>query len=385
MVEVKSSNLFGPIFSIISFISKGCVNLGMAKKRDDYSKYFFIYFTIFMVVLVFLVIKPFIPALLSSLLLAYIFYPLFKWFKKYLRNKYVSSFIVTVIIIILLILPLFFVLNTLTREAYVNYLISKQKLLTLGSAFKETNPNMPFYATISYLGNFLDDPKVKYHLEDSMEKVSTYVLNSASDLVLSIPRFILNFFIMLFTIFFLFIDGPVIIQRLRKVLPLGDVYKRHLFEKFGKTTHAIVYGYIVVAMIQGALGGIGFYLFGFPSPVIWGIVMALTSLIPFMGAAIVWFPAGFFKLIGGISANNNSEIAIACYFLIYSAIIVSSLDNVLRAKIIGDKAKVHPVLIMVGVFGGLYLIGSVGAIIGPLVLSLFVTFIEAYMTEKNEA
>ncbi len=336
-----------------------------------------------MIWLVFLVIRPFIAALLVSIFLCYLFYPFYKWVKKKVKNENAAAFIVSFIIILLLLAPLFFVLNTLTREAYVSYLTSKQKILTIGTFFKNCDPNQtPLCRFINYIGDFLDEPKVKYHLQNTVEKVTSYIIDTVSNLVFSIPRFVLNFFVMVFTLFYLFKDGPIILNDLRRTLPLRDIYKRHLFEKFGKVTFAIIYGHIVVAIIQGILGGIGFFIFGMPSPVIWGIVMAFAALIPFIGTAIVWLPAALFKLFGGISANNTGEVIGAMLFILYGIIIISSIDNVLRPKIIGNKAKVHPVLILVGVLGGLYLLGSVGIVVGPLVLALFVTFVRAYERDR---
>ncbi len=336
-----------------------------------------------MVTLVFLVIRPFISALLASVFLAYLFYPVYRWFKKRVKNENVASLIVSIIIILLLLAPLFFVLNTLTKEAYVSYLTSKQKLLTVGDFFKNCPEENPLCSFVNYIGDFLDEPKVKFHLQNTVEKVTSYIIDTASNLVFSIPRFVLNFFVMVFTLFYLFKDGPKVIGDLKRVLPLRDVYKRHLFDKFGKVTFAIVYGHMVVALIQGFLGGIGFFIFGVSSPVIWGIVMAFAALIPFIGTGIVWLPAALFKLFGGISTGNSSEILGGVLFILYGMILISSVDNVLRPKIISNKAKVHPVLILVGVLGGLYLIGTVGAVVGPLVLALFVTFVRAYERERN--
>jgi len=333
--------------------------------------------------LVFLVIRPFITALLASIFLSYLFYPLYKLVKKRVKSENMAAIIVSFFIIILLLAPLFFVLNTLTREAYVSYLTSKQKLLTMGDFFKNCDPNQnSLCGLINYIGDFLDEPKVKYHLQNTIEKVTSYIIDSASNLVFSIPRFVLNFFVMVFTMFYLFKDGPSMLSNLKRVLPLRDVYKRDLFDKFGKVTYAIVYGHIVIAIIQGILGGIGFFIFGISSPIIWGIVMAFAALIPFIGTGIVWFPAALIKLLSGISAGNTGETIGGILFILYGIIIISSIDNIIRPKIIGDKAKVHPVLILVGVLGGLYLLGSVGIVVGPLVLALFVTFVKAYERDR---
>lgn len=336
-----------------------------------------------MMVLVFLIMKPFIGALLTSVFLSYLFYPVYRWVKIKVKNENIAAIIVSFIVIVLLLAPLFFIANTLTKEAYVNYLTSKQKVLGFGEILKKCTADNPICGFIGYIGNFLDDPKVKYHLQNAIERVTSYVIDAVSNIIFSIPRFVLNFFITIFTMFYLFKDGPIILSNLKRVLPLRDIYKRHLLEKFEKVTFAIVYGYMVVAAIQGILSCIGFFIFGVHSPVIWGIVTVFAALIPFVGTAVVWLPAALFKLIGGISANDTGEIIGGLLFMMYGAIIISSIDNVIRPKIIGDKAKVHPVLILVGALGGLHLIGVVGVIVGPLVLSLFVTFIEAYEMDKS--
>ena len=335
-----------------------------------------------MITLAFLVMKPFISALLASVFLAYMFHPIYRWVKEKIKSENAAAIIISVIIIVLLLAPLFFVLNTLTKEAYVSYLTSKQKLLTMGDFFNNCPDENPLCGFISYIGDFLDEPKVKYHLQNTLERVTSYIIDTASDLVFSIPRFVLNFFVMIFSLFYLFKDGPGVISDLKRILPLRDVYKRHLFDKFGKVTFAIVYGYMVIALLQGFLGGLGFFIFGVSSPIIWGIVMAFAALIPFVGTGIVWLPAALFKLFSGISAGNPSEIWGGILFILYGLILISSIDNVIRPKIISNRAKVHPVLILVGVLGGLALIGPIGAVAGPLILALFITFVRAYEQER---
>ena len=352
-------------------------------KKEDYSRYFFVLFTILMMGLVFLVIRPFVASILGSIFLTYLFYPVYKWLSKKLKTKTGASLLVSLIIILLLLVPLFFVLNTLTKEAYVTYLTSKQKILSIGDSLKNCPEENSFCSLITPLGNFLDDPKVKFHMQNTVERVTSYIIDGASNLVFSIPRFVLNFFVMVFVMFYLFKDGPKILRNLKRVLPLRDIYKRHLFEKFGKTTYAIVYGHIVVAIMQGVLGAIGFFIFKINSPVIWGSVMVFAALIPFIGTGFVWFPPAFLRLLNGISTGDSALITSGILFMLYGIIIISSLDNIIRPKIIGKKAKVHPILILVGVLGGVYLLGFVGLIVGPLILALFVTFIEAYERDKR--
>ena len=168
-------------------------------RKEEYSRRFFWAFVLVMSILVFFVIKPFISVLLTSVFLAYIFYPSYLWLNKKIKNKNISALIILFFVILILLLPLFFVLNTVTQEAYVGYLLSKQKIIGLGDTLKKCDPSTnSLCGLINVIGNFLSDPKVQYHLQDNIERVSAYIIDSASNLLFSIPKFLLSFFVMLF-------------------------------------------------------------------------------------------------------------------------------------------------------------------------------------------
>ena len=127
----------------------------------------------------------------------------------------------------------------------------------------------------------------------------------------------------------------------------------------------------------------GFLIFGLPSPLFWGVLMTLFALIPVLGPWVIWAPASLFMLIQGISQDSSSLILKAIGLFIYGAIIVSTSDNILRPKLVGDKAKVHPILILIGTIGGLVVFGPIGVIFGPLVLSLTSVIFEVYVKRKS--
>jgi len=129
------------------------------------------------------------------------------------------------------------------------------------------------------------------------------------------------------------------------------------------------------------VGTLGLYIFGIKSPLVWGIIMVIACMIPFVGAPVVWFPLGVFKVIIGLNSGNNYETIMGIGLLAYGFIIVSSIDNLIRPKIIGDRARIHPTIILLGILGGLAIFGFIGIVVGPLILSLFLTFAEIYKTE----
>jgi len=188
---------------------------------------------------------------------------------------------------------------------------------------------------------------------------------------------------MVFIMFFLLRDGKDIANKVKRLLPLKKHYQKRVFEKSKEVTFAVVYGHLSVALIQGALGGIGFLILGVSSPLLWGLVMAFAALIPFVGTPLVWLPVALFRIFNGFSTGNNSLLLNGILLFLYGALIVSTIDNFLKPKIIGDKAEVHPILVLLGVLGGLKLFGIIGIVIGPVILAIFKIAIRIYEEERG--
>ena len=199
----------------------------------------------------------------------------------------------------------------------------------------------------------------------------------------SIPIFILHLFILLFVMFFLFRDGKVFVDKIERLLPLKVRYRQHIFKKLSDMTYAVVYGSIIIAMIQGALGGIGFFIFGLSSPLLWGIVMVFAALIPYIGSTIIWFPAALMLIFNGYINLETTLMIKGILLMIYGIFVIGTVDNILKPKIIGDKAGLHPILVMLGVVGGLSLFGFIGVIVGPIILAMLVAFVDIYEEEKK--
>jgi predicted PurR-regulated permease PerM len=138
----------------------------------------------------------------------------------------------------------------------------------------------------------------------------------------------------------------------------------------------MIMGQIVVGIIQGILAGIGFLILGVPNPVLWGSLTALISIIPLLGAVLVWLPIDVYLFVNAFLSNGEYWRAIA--LLLYGSLVVSTIDNFLKPKIVGDRANIHPLVILFGILGGIQLFGIPGILIGPLVLTLFDLVMEIY-------
>ena len=181
-------------------------------------------------------------------------------------------------------------------------------------------------------------------------------------------------FIMIFSMYYFFKDGPAFIEKFKRMSPLSDDYEDRLIEKFSSMTRATIKGTLVIAVIQGCLGGIAFWIFGVPSPLFWGLAMVILSIIPMVGSALVWLPAGIIKVATG-SWGEGLGILVVGFGLI------STIDNVLRPRLVGKDTAMHPLLIFFGTLGGISVFGIVGFIVGPIIAALFVTIWEIYASE----
>lgn len=186
--------------------------------------------------------------------------------------------------------------------------------------------------------------------------------------------FILSLCLMLYLSFFLLREGHHLVELLVKALPLGDQRERLLIAKFAEVTRATVKGNLVVAVVQGALGGLIFWLLGLPAPVLWGVVMAFLSLLPAVGAALVWLPVSLYWYATG-------EWVIATILVAYGAMVIGLADNILRPLLVGRDTKLPDYLVLFSTLGGITLLGINGFVLGPMVAALFLVFWQIFIDE----
>lgn len=356
----------------------------MVMKKEEYFKYFFLALFALVAYASYRIAQPFIGAILASFVLAYTFYPVYRWLVKRIKSPAVSGIIVSLVLVFLLIAPLFFFANTIVTDARVGYLLIKQKITSgniFGVACPENTESLACKLT-GPLKNVLSDPTTNVYLQESISKATTFVLKQVSDFLISIPSIALNLVVTFFLMFYLFIDGERLIYRARKLIPISIKHQNHIIKKLQDVTFAVVYGSLIVALIQGALGGLGFWMFGVGSPIIWGLLMALLALVPLVGTAVIWLPAGVYLIVLGSSSGDTATVWRGIGLLLWGVLVVSTIDNILKPKIIGERAGVHPGLILIGALGGLATIGFIGFVVGPLVLALLKTFVDIY--EKEE-
>lgn len=328
-----------------------------------YSKYFFIGCFVLIMIISVILIRSFLISILGAIILAYIFYPLYKKLLRKIRNKTLCSLIVTIIVLVVLIVPVIFATNAIINESV--------------SLFYKIN-NIDSSDINKYIGPYFgENIDIGAYIKNMLNNLSVYIMQQTEKFIWSIPEKFISLFVMFFIIFYSLKDGKSFIKLIGKEIPLREKHKKNLSKKFNSVIYATLYGIIVTSIVAGILGALGFYIFKLGPPILWGLIMAILSMLPVVGASLVWLPVGIYAIVTG---NVFAGIG----FMIYNWIAVSSMENIVRPKIIGVKGKVHPVFVLLGVLGGLKVFGLIGIIIGPLILSILTLFFEIYISEKHE-
>lgn len=224
--------------------------------------------------------------------------------------------------------------------------------------------------------------QVKAKVADLAQRVGSFAVNSMAALTRGTATFFLHGFILLYAMYFFLVGGRRTLDRLFYLLPLSQQQESLLLQRFLSVSRATIKGTLLVGVIQGALGGVGFLLVGLGGAAFWGTVMAVLSIIPAVGAALVWVPAvGYLVAVG--SAGK------AMVLLVWCLVVVSSSDNVLRPRLVGRDAKMPDLLILVATLGGLTMFGASGVVLGPVMAALFLTlwdiFGETFRRELESA
>jgi len=327
--------------------------------EKDVKKVFAAGSVIILLALVFLLIKPIILPIITGLILSYIFFPLYRKINLYVKNKTFAASLVCIIIILAIILVLIFTLPLVLRQISEIFLYSQkiemQKFVS--AVFPSASEQFIFQTSLS--------------LEKFTENIITGVRKSVIDFAFDIPTILLNLFVMSFVFFFSLRDAEKLKSFARGLSPLSEAKEKVIVNHFKDVTAAVIYGQIIVGIIQGLLAGLGFVIFGVKNALVLTVLAVFFSIIPFVGPGLIWIPVTIY-----LFSTSTSGIAIG--FLLYNLIIVSVVDNILRSYIVSRKTKLSPAVVLVGMLGGIIPFGIIGLIIGPLLLAYLITLLEAY-------
>lgn len=348
--------------------------------KEGLSRHFFAGILLIVALVSLMVVLPFFTSIISGALLAFIFYPLYIRAAAKMHKK-IAAFMVAALVVLLVTIPAVFVINSLTQQTSYLYIRAKQQII--GGEFIDDRcyEDSIICNTVKDVNSLLQDENIKTYAIDILNKLLAFITQKFSEFVFSLPRVVLNIIVMLFTMYYLLQDGPRLIKWLAEAAPLKVHHQEEILKQFGEVTKAVIYGSFIVALIQGALGAFGMWAFGIKSFLWWSIVMTFFALIPFIGTWVVWFPASLYLGLSGYLQAETGLIWRGIGLFFYGLLIISTIDNILKPFIVANRANVHPLLIFIGIIGGLFAFGFVGLLLGPIVLALLQTLLIIYHRE----
>lgn len=317
-----------------------------------------------------MVIRPFIMAVLLAAIFAGLTYPLYRWIRNKLGGRQGLAATTTLLVLLLGVgVPLGGFLVLVANEAVQisrgaeEWFQEQEDVLTQARRWVERLP---------YADRVLpEEGEVAAQFRTVVERTGPMLMGTVAAATRGTLSFFLQLFVLLYALFFFLVDGPAILRTILGYLPLGPEQEETLLERFVSVTRATLRGSLLIGVIQGALAGLAFWIAGVPGAAFWGTVMVVLSVIPALGAAVVWVPAVLYLFVTG-------EMAAGVGLLIWCAIVVSTIDNFLRPRLVGRDARMSDLLILLSTLGGIVLFGAVGFIVGPIVAALFVTIWHIY-------
>ena len=326
-------------------------------------------------VLFLVIVKPFLVAIFLAALFSTMFHPLYDRFLNLFNGrKALASFTTLFIAICFVFVPIFFLLTAVVSQALDLAALIRpwvEEQLSDPDTVSSLVKSIPFY---EHLLPFQD--VVRERLGELFGSVSLFFLNLAQAATVGTFNALLMGFIVLYTMFFFMMDGDRLLYYILYYLPLKDEDEKQLLVRFKSVTRATLKGTAVIGILQGTLAGLALWFAGMPSALFLAVAMMFLSVVPGIGTALVWIPAAIF-----LAFDNSLWVALSV--AVFCAIVVGSIDNVLRPKLVGNDTRLHELLIFFSTLGGLLVFGFWGFVIGPIIAALFVTVWELYGEEFN--
>ncbi|MBI2726415.1 MAG: AI-2E family transporter [Polaromonas sp.] len=325
------------------------------------------------------VLWPFYGAVFWGAIFAMMFTPLFIRLLARMRGKRTPAALVTLaIILVLVILPLGLVASLLVQEAMAVYQRVQSGELNISRYFQQVYDALPAWANGLLrrfgLNNFA---LVQERLTTGITRGSQFIATQALSIGQNTFDFVVSFFIMLYVLFFLLRDGAALARRIESAIPLEAGIKRELGHKVATVIRATVRGNIVVAALQGALGGLIFWMLDVHAPVLWGTLMAGLSLLPAVGAALVWGPVAIYFLVSG-------QVWQGLVLIAFGVLVIGLVDNLLRPILVGKDTRLPDYVVLVSTLGGMALFGLNGFVVGPLVAAMFMATWDIFVTARRD-
>lgn len=328
---------------------------------------FLIFLILAITVACFLVFRPFLTEILVAAILVSILYRPYEKLVLFLGNRRnLAALIMCLSAVVLIILPLTEIIILAGKNSVSAYQATVQFFESHQDNIKDN-----YLSKLGLLG--FNDDSLKEFVIDIFKRSSDWMVSGATIVIKGATNFFVSLFLIIFTMFFFFVDGKRMLTKLMYWSPLPNQHDVRIFQKFRDVSRTTILSTFVTAAAQGLVGGIGFLIVGIPA-FLPGVLIGVTSLLPYIGSMLIYIPAGAYLLLVG-------EIWKGIFILAWGAFVIGNVDNIIRAYMIKAKAHVNPVFVLFSIFGGITIFGFWGVVIGPLIVSLAVTIMHIYEVE----
>ncbi len=325
----------------------------------------------FLLILSFFIVEPYLTAIILSAVFAIAFWPIYLKVLSAVKSRAASSLLMVFLVLIVFLLPLFFVGSQVLNETYNLY-----------NSFFASSGNVQISHLVSWLNQKINESMPAFmgpfDLASYARSILDWFLGNVAQIFAGVAKGFLTFVLSLFILFYLFRDGKKIKKFLIEHSPLNEPYNSLFIEKMKEATNSVVRGSLTVAFLQGIVSGIGFYIFGVPNPSLWGSLTFVAAFVPTLGTALIIVPVVIYNFF-------NSNLIMALGLLVWEILSILLIDNTLGPVLVGKGMRVHPLVVFIGVLGGVSVFGPMGFVVGPIIFALLYAVSDVYfdLARKN--
>jgi len=338
----------------------------------NYNVYFFFIVLAVVSVVTYFIFQPFLVAIILASVLAIIFKRPYSFFlKKFGGRTGISALLTSIVAVLVFVIPFFLVITLVTNEILQAYgdNFETGKTTEAITAIVDTVSGNRFMRVMG-----LSETMSEKSLGNSVQKIGQASISVLQGVYKGVAHFVFISFVVFFTLYYLLIEGGEVVKKIMRLSPLKDKHEKLLVDKFISISRATIKGTLVVAFIQGFIGGLAFAIAGVPSATLWGIIMVILSIVPIIGAFVVWLPVGIIMLALGHTWEGIFILAIGTF-------VISLIDNFLRPILVGKDTQMHPLMVFFATLGGVGIFGFLGFILGPIIVALFLSLWDIYAVE----
>lgn len=344
--------------------------------QEPFRKPFLVGLTFGITLLFLFMIREFLLSVLMAAIFSGMAYPLYSGFLRRMKGRRPWASVSTIAVILVVVgFPLLALLGLVANQAVEITQAAgpwMERQISGVGGLDQRLGELPFLSDLPGLRSLVPTgEEIVGKVGEAVSAVGSFLVGSLADVTRGTLGFFLQLFILLYAMFFFLMDGRRILDRILLHVPLSPVDEERLLEKFVSVTRATLKGSLLIGIIQGCLAGVAFWLAGVPGAAFWGTITVVASIIPAIGVALIWGPAVIYLMLSG---HPGAGLGL----LLWSALVVSTIDNFLRPRLVGRDTRMSDLLILLSTLGGLILFGPTGFIVGPVVAALFVTVWHLY-------